>query len=167
MDCLTCGHRLLNVRESHFFSHVAYDVCDQCGGMWLDRGELDKLAFQTPGSVELSSVEMAEKDSAPTPQHFPPSCLRCKDRKMAKMHFMGEARILLSHCDACGGLWVDGGELAKINQYIHWFDKKAKPSKFGRFLYHAHASFFHRIDVSVPEPAAAGGLPPPVRPHAG
>ena len=69
---------------------------------------------------------------------------------MIKMHFMGEARILLDYCEKCGGIWVDGGELTKINQYIHWFDKKAQPSKFARFLHHAHGSFFHRIDVLSP-----------------
>ncbi len=67
---------------------------------------------------------------------------------MVKMHFMGESRILLDYCEKCGGIWIDGGELTKINQHIKWFDKKYKPSKFGRFLFHAHSTFFHRIDVS-------------------
>lgn len=151
MKCLNCHRPLLNVQESHFFRRLTYDVCDGCGGMWLDRGELDKIAFQTPGSVEASSVNMLHEELkiAPHPyEPFPPKCLHCTDQTMVKMHFMGEARILLDYCEKCGGLWVDGGELTKINQYIHWFDSKAKPSKFGRFLHHAHSSFFHRIDIA-------------------
>lgn len=153
MQCLNCHQRLLNVRESHFFSHLVYDVCDCCGGMWLDKGELDKIAAQTPGSVEFCSVEsLHEKQrGAPSPYNpFPPLCLRCPETTMVKMHFMGESRILLDYCEKCGGIWVDGGELTKINQFIGWFDKKAKPSKFGRFLFHAHSTFFHRIDVVDP-----------------
>ena len=153
MRCLNCNQTLLSVRESHFFRHLTYEVCERCGGMWLDRGELDKLAYQTPGSVEVCSVEMLHEElkiSRHPYQPFPPPCLRCTGQTMVKMHFMGESRILLDYCETCGGLWVDGGELAKINQYIHWFDKKAKPSKFGRFLHHAHATFFHRIDVTLP-----------------
>ena len=153
MDCLRCHQRMLIVTESHFFRHLVYDVCDRCGGLWLDRGELDKLAFQTPGSIEKSSVEIfrdeSHTDARPYPA-FPPGCPRCRGPAMSKMHFMGEARILIDYCERCGGLWVDGGQLNKINQHIRWFDKKARPSPFGRFLRHAHSTYFHRIDVSPP-----------------
>jgi Zn-finger nucleic acid-binding protein len=153
MQCMNCQRPLLNIEESHFFRHLTYDTCDKCGGMWLDKGELNKIALQTPGSVEACSVETLHAELKISPhsyEPFPPKCLRCQDQAMVKMHFMGEARILLDYCDKCGGIWVDGGELTKINQYIHWFDKKAKPSKFGRFLHHAHSTFFHRIDVTAP-----------------
>ncbi len=152
MICLSCRHPLLNVQESHFFSSLIYDVCDHCGGIWLDKGELDKIAFQTPGSVELCSTEKLHegyKEKCPPRHSFSHKCLRCTEQPMVKMHFMGEAKIQLDYCEKCGGIWVDGGELTKINHYIHWFDKKAKPSKFGRFLHHAHSSYFHRIDVTV------------------
>lgn len=152
MKCLSCHHPLVNVQESHFFRHLTYDVCNTCGGMWLDRGELDKIALQTPGSVEQSSLyEMREEeDKKSLPRTLSVRCLRCPNQMMIKMHFMGESRILLDTCENCGGLWVDGGELTKINQIIKKFDKKAKPSNFGRFLQHAHSSFFHRIDVVAP-----------------
>jgi Zn-finger nucleic acid-binding protein len=144
---------MFNVRESHFFSHLSYDVCSRCGGLWLDKGELDKIALQTPGSVEFCSVEKLHEEQARhsrQPASSSPHCLRCPDQSLTKMHFMGEARILLDFCEKCQGVWVDGGELTKINQYIKWFDKNAKPSKFGRFLFHAHSTFFHRIDIGVP-----------------
>jgi Zn-finger nucleic acid-binding protein len=124
--------------------------------MWLNKGELDKIAFQTPGSVEIASIELLRnemKSTAHPYKPFPPKCLHCPDHLMIKMHFMGESRILLDYCQQCGGIWVDGGELTKINQYIRWFDPKAKPSKFGRFLHHAHSTFFHRIDVTRPPDA--------------
>lgn len=150
MLCIGCHQQLSTVKESHFFQHLTYQVCDQCGGLWLDRGALDKIAFQTPGSVETCSLETLREEARSMPGHYnpcPPFCLHCKNQPMTKMHFMGEARILLDYCEKCGGIWVDGGELTKINEYIRWFDKNAKPSKFGRFLKHAHGSFFHRIDV--------------------
>ena len=150
MDCLRCHQPMLIVTESHFFRHLTYDVCDRCGGLWLDRGELDKLALRTPGSVEESTLEIyrEERNGGGQPyQPFPPPCPRCHAASMLKMHFMGEARILMDYCEQCGGLWVEGGQLTKINQHIRWFDKKARPSPFGRFLRHAHSTFFHRIDV--------------------
>lgn len=39
---------------------VEIDYCPQCRGVWLDRGELDKI------------IERAAADSAPAPQPAPP-----------------------------------------------------------------------------------------------
>lgn len=39
MNCPNCGEPL-NERER---SGIEIDVCPQCRGIWLDRGELDKL----------------------------------------------------------------------------------------------------------------------------
>ena len=45
MNCPLCIDRSL---EPVFRSGIEIDVCPNCKGMWLDRGELDKLA----GSVD-------------------------------------------------------------------------------------------------------------------
>lgn len=151
MLCLNCHTKLLNIEETHFFKHLIYDVCNRCDGLWLDKGELDKISYQTPGSVEFCSIDMHLANATKTSGNKTSQslhCLRCSNQPLVKLHFMGESRILLDFCEKCNGMWVDGGELTKINQCIQWFDKKAKPSKFGRFLYHAHSSFFHRIDVN-------------------
>jgi ssDNA-binding Zn-finger/Zn-ribbon topoisomerase 1 len=39
MKCPKCGHDLAE-RE---FQHVKVDVCPNCHGMWLDKGELDMI----------------------------------------------------------------------------------------------------------------------------
>ena len=39
MKCPKCGADLKEITTNH----VAVDVCGQCGGMWLDAGELDML----------------------------------------------------------------------------------------------------------------------------
>ncbi|MCC7196231.1 MAG: zf-TFIIB domain-containing protein [Gemmatimonadaceae bacterium] len=39
MKCPKCGADL----KEHMISHVAVDVCPECGGVWLDAGELDLL----------------------------------------------------------------------------------------------------------------------------
>jgi hypothetical protein len=39
MKCPKCGADLKEVTTNH----VAVDVCGECGGMWLDAGELDLL----------------------------------------------------------------------------------------------------------------------------
>jgi ribosomal protein S27E len=39
MKCPKCGNDLKEVSQDH----VAVDVCANCGGLWLDAGELDVL----------------------------------------------------------------------------------------------------------------------------
>jgi Zn-finger nucleic acid-binding protein len=143
-----------NVTETELFDKVSYDVCSTCGGLWLDRGELDKVASQTPGSVEQSTLfnlremEARNLDNPMLRERLSliRECLR-DGQRMVKMQFMGDAPIVMDYCKTCGGLWLDKGELSEINRYIKWFDKKAAPSRFDRFLRHMHGSFWHRIKV--------------------
>ncbi len=39
MKCPKCGADL----KEHIVNHVAVDICSECGGMWLDAGELELL----------------------------------------------------------------------------------------------------------------------------
>ena len=155
MKCLGCSNRLVTVREETLFDQLTYDVCERCGGLWLDKGELDKITVQTPGSVEFCTTEALRESGAggvdePVLQkrlRHARSCRRCPGRPLTKMHFMGDSKILMDYCTNCGGMWLDGGELERVNEYIRWFDKKAKPSKFDHFLRHMHGTYWHKIDV--------------------
>ena len=40
-------------------------MCEHCGSLWLDAGELDKMAFQVEGSIEYCEEE---KDKEPEAQ---------------------------------------------------------------------------------------------------
>ncbi len=48
MQCPLCINETL---EAHFRGDVEIDMCPRCRGVWLDRGELDKLAHE---SVKIS-----------------------------------------------------------------------------------------------------------------
>jgi uncharacterized protein len=39
MRCPNCGSRLVEVERSE----ILIDACPECRGVWLDRGELDKI----------------------------------------------------------------------------------------------------------------------------
>lgn len=58
MDCPVCSDTKLVMSDRQ---GIEIDYCPQCRGVWLDRGELDKL-------IERSSVETA----APAPYQAPP-----------------------------------------------------------------------------------------------
>ena len=61
MQCLNCGIEMMNNQVTTKDSEITYDMCERCGSLWLDRGELDKMAFQVQGSIEFCSDDPAEK----------------------------------------------------------------------------------------------------------
>ncbi|HSC81416.1 MAG TPA: zf-TFIIB domain-containing protein [Chitinolyticbacter sp.] len=58
MDCPVCKTTQLVMSER---AGVEIDYCPQCRGVWLDRGELDKI------------IERAAREMAPSPQQAQPA----------------------------------------------------------------------------------------------
>jgi Zn-finger nucleic acid-binding protein len=94
-------------------AELSYDVCEKCGSLWLDRGELDKMAFQVEGSVEFCSEEEAD-----VADKTPRNCPRCEGTQLAPVRFLGCTEIILNTCRNCGGFWLDGGELNLIDKEL-------------------------------------------------
>ena len=103
-DCPRCqvhlAPRALPVPEGG--GTVEADACPSCGGLFLDQGELGALAARRD-LERLLAADAVEDDS-----DF--GCPACGEG-------MGEAPLLGFHagvdvCRACGGVWLDPGELA-------------------------------------------------------
>lgn len=62
MQCPVCKTVHLTMAER---SGIEIDYCPQCRGVWLDRGELDKI-------IERASPASAPQAAAPAPQYAPP-----------------------------------------------------------------------------------------------
>ena len=121
-------------------TELSYDVCEKCGSLWLDRGELDKMAFQVKGSIEFCSDEeakIAERTSK--------NCPRCDDFQLSPVRFLGATEIILDHCRNCGGFWLDGGELNLIEQELARI-MPVSGHEFSDFLNNIHVPYwFKRI----------------------
>lgn len=59
MQCPSCQDSVLSMTERQ---GVEIDYCPKCRGVWLDRGELDKI-------IEKSAVANTETASPAVPQH--------------------------------------------------------------------------------------------------
>jgi hypothetical protein len=62
MQCPTCDSVQLVMSERH---GIEIDYCPTCRGVWLDRGELDKI-------IERSAGESGPTRSQAQPSHQPP-----------------------------------------------------------------------------------------------
>jgi Zn-finger nucleic acid-binding protein len=138
MKCLNCGAEMTNNEVVTKKNSLAYDVCEKCGGLWLDAGELDKMAFQVQGSIEY-----CEQAKNKEPEKQIKKCPRCDDSALDKVRFLESDEIYLHYCRNCGGFWLDGGELDLIDKNL----AKIMPVRgkgFSDFVNNVHVPYWYK-----------------------
>lgn len=138
MKCLNCKAEMMNNLVQTKKDQICYDICEACGSLWLDAGELDKMAFQVTGSIEYSSNRKAQGISEARRR-----CPRCEDTNLDKVSFIGYSDIVLDRCSNCNGFWLDGGELDLINREL----QKIMPTTgkgFSDFVDNVHLPYWYK-----------------------
>ena len=106
MDCLVCKNAMitLEVRD------VEVDYCNDCGGIWLDAGELELLLDDPQQAEKLINSFNIDAKCAEKPRR----CPICR-KKMQKI-IVGSSTppLLIDRCPKGDGLWFDEGELQNI-----------------------------------------------------
>lgn len=138
MKCLNCQDEMTNYLVQTKGRDISYDLCEACGSLWLDKGELDKMAFQVEGSVEYSSTKPAED----VEERAKP-CPRCKGLNLRKVRFLGHSETVLDCCPRCGGFWLDGGELDLINRELERI-MPVEGRGFSDFVNNVHVPYWHK-----------------------
>lgn len=90
--------------------------CPSCQGIFLTRGELDRMAAPHSGDLEFSTVDLdsfSHEDA-----HATIDCPACGDVGMHKVEFNIYTGIILDYCGECGGFWLDSGELERIDTEV-------------------------------------------------
>jgi len=103
------------------FHGVEVDMCDRCSGLFLHRGELDKVAEAHRGDLEYSTLD--QEDFRHDDEYGPIPCPACSRHAMKKVEFIIYTNIILDYCPACGGFWLDGREMDKINTEVRRLDE--------------------------------------------
>jgi len=91
MRCPRCEKEILEERER---SGVTVDLCPTCRGIWLDRGELEKILAATAQEWERSAPA-----PAPQPVREPPRDALGRDPRDAPYRDPRDARYRDSHHD--------------------------------------------------------------------
>ena len=103
-DCPKCGDEALAGAEGP--GGVAVDQCPRCRGVWLDAGELEAVLRAGGGAAaDLSLINPGPSDL---------NCPRC-GQKMRRGG-LADPLLLADNCAACGGFWLDGGELPRLRE---------------------------------------------------
>jgi len=111
MNCPRDEHEL----EGRSIHGVEARICPDCGGLFLARGELNRISDETAGDIEFSTVDLESFQHEDT---FPAASCPLDARLMKKVEFLIETNIILDYCDECRGFWLDGAELRRINDSI-------------------------------------------------
>ncbi len=156
MECLNCGTAMVDQTVISRGDRISCHVCAHCGSLWLDAGELDKMAADVEGSIEYSSAEPAEQPERPR------TCPRCEGVGLEKVRFLGAGDIVLDRCPNCEGFWLDGPELELINREL----KDIMPVRgegFSRFLDRMHLPYWRKRLKPTAGEQAVEVDPPPLR----
>ena len=88
---------------------VAVDRCSTCDGIWFDAHELSQLLAEDArqiASLRRGSVhEQADEKKGRCPRD---------DSELLRVFSAIDKTVVLDACPECRGIWLDGGEFAKL-----------------------------------------------------
>ncbi len=113
MKCPACETEL--VRRT--VSGVELDVCENgCGGIWFDGGELQKLDASSEGDGEELLGVLRQHVAVSVDHDADWTCPHCDDQVMIRHFYSPKREVEVDECPACGGFWMDAGELLTIRE---------------------------------------------------
>ncbi|MFC1586866.1 zf-TFIIB domain-containing protein [Planctomycetota bacterium] len=110
VKCPKCGTDMQKQADPD----ITIDVCMDCGGIFLDSGELNVLATGMAGNIEYCSVDSKKHDD----DHPLRTCGRCRDSQMWKVKLLGLSDIIFDYCPECSGFFLDKDELHDMNREL-------------------------------------------------
>ena len=88
------------------------DQCFVCGGVWFDKGELDKYTTEKVTIINSTSIGEELDRELNTKEG---KCPRCK-MLLKKIPYEKEPSIMLDVCEKCGGIWLDSTEIDRVER---------------------------------------------------
>ena len=110
MKCPACSHQLSELQ----IGTLRVDVCrGGCGGVWFDLFELQQVddVSESAGEalIQISRIPAMRVDPIRKRE-----CPRCQQMKLKRRMFSPTVAVEVDECPACGGFWLDAGELEQI-----------------------------------------------------
>lgn len=118
MKCPRCGNILKEVDHEG----VILETCEQCGGEWLDHGEMlhvihtEEKEFTEEDVSKVKGVNSAVPTELKQPEK-PLICPRCENPLHA-LNYNYSTGIIIDKCHSCHGVWLDKEELEHVQIVI-------------------------------------------------
>ncbi|MBN1187263.1 MAG: zf-TFIIB domain-containing protein [Bacteroidales bacterium] len=112
MKCPRCNIELTNKTILDFKYFLNIDYCGNCGGIWLDNGELTRLEK----TIEPTFYEI-RKIPGNQEQMEIIICPSCDNSKiLQKRQHTRDKHVIIDFCPFCKGIWLDTGEIEAIRK---------------------------------------------------
>ncbi len=108
MICPTCGNPLREKTRTP----VTVDICQHCGGVWFDQGELHEFIRSRSPKPDLVPTEAILATLATAPSG---NCPACTTLTLLEGGYMG---ITYSKCSSCAGIYLPAGETRKAAERL-------------------------------------------------
>jgi hypothetical protein len=109
MKCVSCKEPMVVLE----LQQVEIDYCLECGGIWLDVGELGLLLRDEREARELLAP-IADLGQLQPGQRKCPICLN----EMERIRISDDKPLEIDRCKETHGLWFDRGELRRVVRII-------------------------------------------------
>lgn len=115
---MNCPHCHAALKTKTYEADVTVDACPQCGGLWLERGELMQIAetVQRDYSHLLVERDVTVDDSFELARQKARPDIRCPkcSGEMTKQECRYGSLVMADVCPRCRGMWLDRGELQTL-----------------------------------------------------
>ena len=123
MNCPNCQHSL----TQEDYEGVEIDRCTHCQGVYLDDGELkhiNEAREKTFSSEDIAAVNGIQSKIQANEEEMAGQiqCPKCAGSTMSRRHFAGQSGIVIDRCPDCKGLWLDAGEIEKIQILVEGWE---------------------------------------------
>ncbi len=105
MNCIACKEPMVVLE----LNQIEIDHCLNCGGVWLDSGELEAM-LGDPEEVKAMLARFAAGRNIEQGKRKCPICLK----KMQVVAADTDGNLRIDRCRSGHGIWFDRGELNKI-----------------------------------------------------
>ena len=113
MKCPSCRIDLTR----HDLKGIVIDHCEQCDGLWFDKGELVRAKNEEDRDLRGFDFPLWTETEKVTTVIGERSCPKCHE-KMSVVNYAGYADLPLDLCPICQGVWLDKGEFDTLISHL-------------------------------------------------
>lgn len=125
MNCPHCSISLI----SEGYEGVTIDRCPTCTGTWLDAGELTHIVetreVDIPLEVVRETLALATIGVSSRDARTLVACPKCHV-PMNTINYDYTSGVIINHCGAGHGNWLDATELEKVQAHHEYWDHQRK-----------------------------------------
>jgi hypothetical protein len=111
------------------YEGVMIDHCPRCGGTWLDSGEISRVIDTHEKTfTHAEKIDAFEEKGRDAGKNKEIRCPQC-NALMPSFHYMVNTGVFLNRCPQRHGLWLDKGELERVQIVMEEYDQRFAPAK--------------------------------------